>query len=272
MSKKWIAVTSSKGGTGKSVFARFLGEMLRTRQSNTWLFDGDGSVGQLLQYLGTRGADGVLEADQDPAKGVGSFPFLAHGSESAMRDSQVAITEALSGAPGTVLLDLPAASLDVLGAYESELELSTALKSSGWDPVLCLPITPYKASRRAVADALALGSGYKLVVVRSEWHGDDRDYGLWMESQLRTKFFAAGGVEIVMPRLRPWILAMLDDKSWGFHEALDHLGMLDRPVLNAWLQKAEMAVLGASEVFGLNGTPEAASKRVKPVVTAAPVA
>ena len=106
MKKKWIAVTSAKGGVGKSVFARLLGEVLRKKLSGVSLFDGDGSVGQMIQYAGTR-TDGKLDNPQDPLKGVGSFKFLSHGSESVMRDALRALTTDLANAPGPVLLDLP---------------------------------------------------------------------------------------------------------------------------------------------------------------------
>jgi len=52
--RRWILVTSGKGGVGKSLVARLLAEMKREVEPATWLLDGDGEVGQLAQYLGTR--------------------------------------------------------------------------------------------------------------------------------------------------------------------------------------------------------------------------
>jgi hypothetical protein len=264
MSRKWIAIASGKGGVGKSVVARIMGELIRHRDIPAWIMDGDGTVGQTLQYLGQRDANGRLinPADQDPAVGVGMFNLHAPGDEKAMQAALERITLELAPAPNLVLLDLPAGSLDIIAAYQRQSNLVHVLIECNWDPVLVIPITPYKASRRAVANALALGAGFKLVAIRSEWFGDDKDYGLWIKSDLRKRFLDAGGVEVLLPRLRPWILAQLDENDITFHDGIDKVSILDRQTLANWVRDAEAAILtGAGDVLGLSDRIEATSPK-----------
>ena len=149
--KRWILVTSGKGGVGKSLVARLLAEMKREAEPATWLVDG--------------------------------------------------------------------------------------------------------ASRTSIADALDLGEGYDAVAVRSEFWGNDGDYRRWLSSGLRSRLFAAGGVELVLPRLRGWIVVDLDEKHLPF-AAGTRPGVLDYPddeVLTRWLVQARTALSGAGPLLGVWG-------------------
>lgn len=68
--KRVVFVISDKGGTGKSTFARGYADHLRRKVPGSALVDADGTVGQLLQFHGTRDSKGALEPKQDPTKGV----------------------------------------------------------------------------------------------------------------------------------------------------------------------------------------------------------
>ena len=69
-------VISDKGGTGKSIFSRALADRLRRDRIDSLLVDGDGTVGQLLQFYGERDEAGRLQ-EQTPDRGV---PLLCRGS------------------------------------------------------------------------------------------------------------------------------------------------------------------------------------------------
>ena len=103
-----IATISGKGGVGKTTLARLIGETLRERAPNALLVDGNGSVGQFLQYLGERGTDGKLASPQPEPEGVRVFNL--HGDE---RDRDQ-ILNLLESNRDTIFIDLPAESLQML--------------------------------------------------------------------------------------------------------------------------------------------------------------
>jgi len=120
--RRWILVTSGKGGVGKSLVARLLAEMKREVEPTTWLLDGDGEVGQLAQYLGTRDElDRVVRGQRGDA-GVDTFALHGWRDDSGMRDVIEGLIGPLRTAQADVLVDLPAASLSVLAALERETD------------------------------------------------------------------------------------------------------------------------------------------------------
>src|SRR5512143_2166836 len=99
--KRWIMVVSDKGGTGKSIFSRAVADRLRRATANALLVDGDGTVGQLLQFYGERDDTGRLR-EQTPEHGV--MPFLMTGG---IKDRD-ALVNMLDYDKPVVLCDLPA--------------------------------------------------------------------------------------------------------------------------------------------------------------------
>jgi len=253
--KRCILVTSGKGGVGKSLVARLLAEMKREAEPATWLVDGDGEVGQLVQYLGRRDSSGRLVREQRGDEGVATFALHGWRDDAGMREVLDGLIRPLQDASADVLVDLPAASLGVLAALEREAGLSAGAARLGYRPTLVVPISPMLASRTSIADALDLGDGYDVVAVRSEFWGNDGDYRRWLSSGLRSRLFAAGGVELVLPRLRGWIVVDLDEKHLPF-AAGARPGVLDYPddeVLTRWLAQARTALSGAGPLLGVWG-------------------
>jgi len=123
----------------------------------------------------------------------------------------------------------------------------------GFRPTLVVPISPLVASRLSIADALELGSGYDIVAVRSEFWGNDGDYRRWLRSKLRAQLFERGGREVVIPRLRGWIIVDLDEDHLPFAAAI-RPGVLDYPddeMLSRWLTTARAALNIAGDLLGL---------------------
>ena len=79
--KRLILVTGQKGGVGKSTFARALLDCLRSRGRSVAAFDGDGSVGHLLQYYGEK-QNGKLKFEQNPLIGAGYYDLRNHRDNS----------------------------------------------------------------------------------------------------------------------------------------------------------------------------------------------
>jgi hypothetical protein len=252
--KRWILITSGKGGVGKSLVARLLAETKRESEPRTWLIDGDGEVGQLVQYLGQRDEGGRLLRGQRGDAGDETFALHSWRDEAGMRDLLDGLIRPLRQAPADVLVDLPAASLAVLAALEREAGLSAGAARLGYRPTLVVPISPLQASRLSIADALELGDGYDVLAVRSEFWGNEGDYRRWMQSALRNRLFERGGREVTLPRLRGWIVVDLDEKHLSF-AAGTRPAVLDYPddeILSRWLVQALAALAGAGEFLGLD--------------------
>jgi hypothetical protein len=152
-----------------------------------------------------------------------------------------------------VLVDLPAASLAVLAALERDAGLAAGAARLGFRPTLVVPISPMVASRLSIADALELGDGYDVVAVRSEFWGNDGDYRRWISSKLRAQLLERGGREVLIPRLRGWIIVDLDERHLPF-AAGTRPGVLDYPddeMLTRWLAQARLALGPAGELLGL---------------------
>lgn len=253
--KRWILVTSGKGGVGKSLVARLLAELKHETEPATWLVDGDGSdVGQLVHYLGRRDQSGRLLRGQRGDDGVESFALHGWRDDAGLREVLNGLIGPLSEASADVLVDLPAASLAVLAALEREAGLSVGAARLGYRPTLVVPISPMLASRTSIADALDLGDGYDVVAVRSEFWGNDSDYRRWLTSALRKRLLEGGGRELVIPRLRGWIVVDLDEKHLPFAAGAKP-GVLDYPddeVLSRWLVQARTALGAATDLLGLS--------------------
>jgi hypothetical protein len=252
--KRWILVTSGKGGVGKSLIARLIAEAKRETEPATWLVDGDGHVGQLVQYLGIRDDRGKLMRGQAGDAGIATLALHDWRDESGMHQILQGLIAPLRSTRADVVVDLPASSLAALTTLERDAGLSAGAERLGFRPTLVVPISPLLASRVSIADALALGPGYDLVAVRSEFWGNDGDYRRWLGSKLRTQLLERGGREVVIPRLRGWIIVDLDERNLPFAAAA-RPGVLDYPddeMLTRWLAQTRHALHTAADLLGLD--------------------
>jgi hypothetical protein len=252
--KRWILVASGKGGVGKSLIARLLAEMKREANPATWLVDGDGHVGQLVQYLGIRDDQGKLVRGQPGDVGVATLALHDWRDEAGMHEILQGLIAPLRSATADVVADLPAGSLAALTMLERDAGLAAGAERLGFRPTLVVPISPLLASRVSIADALALGHGYDVVAVRSEFWGNDGDYRRWLGSKLRTQLIGCGGREVIIPRLRGWIIVDLDERHLPF-AAATRPGVLDYPddeMLARWLAQARRALEPAADLLGLS--------------------
>jgi hypothetical protein len=243
-----IIILSGKGGVGKTTVARSVGETLRDRRPDALIADGNGSIGQTLQFLGARGDDGKLLDPQPEVGGVRVFSM--HGDERD-RDQFAALAES---AATLILADLPAESLSIVARLQEEIALFDLFAERGYEVTLAVPLTPYRASVRDVADALSLTTsvGASLVVVRNLAFGaaedpsrgdPDGDWGIWLRSQTRARVIDAGALVIDLPALRSRIMAALDDRSMTFADAQtsSEIGIADRQRLAVWLRATRAA-------------------------------
>lgn len=252
--KRLVILTSGRGGVAKSTTARALGEWYRDESKDALLVDGNGSVGQIVQFLGSRDPKTGDVMDPQPPDGVRVFQL--HESETA----RAQLVDVLESGKGIVLVDLPAESLDVLQAVEREYGLIALAGSFGYRLTLVTPITPFQASILNVASMLEFGNGsVDRVVVRNLMFGEgDRgaeDFVLWDGSELEAQAKSVGTRIVDLPKLRLKVMAQIDARSIPFGLAADlnksPLPLSYRSATNTWIAKVREAFEPAKDVLGL---------------------
>ena len=249
LTKRLILTIGDKGGTGKSTFTRLLAELHRKATTDTLLVDADGTVGQLIQFLGERDKTDALIPDQSHNNGVEYFSL--HGDETD-RDNLTSILEVGSN---TVLVDLPAASITVLKGIEEDLGFFALVKRFKYEITFVSVITPYRASVRGVRDITNLAPTATHVVVRNLKEGDADDFAFWAGSDAEKNFTGLGprGIMIDLPKLKPRICAQLDEKNIRFLDAPNwaELTLADRSRAQTWIDNATANLAPARKALGL---------------------
>ncbi|MGD7037272.1 hypothetical protein [Methylotuvimicrobium buryatense] len=222
--KKLILNLSDKGGTGKSLFTRGVADYLirRQLQSQTLLVDGDGEVGQLLQFYKSDGAISAQITDEEK------------------RDQFVEILESQKA---LIVADLPAASITHLRRLNDEIDFFRVVGDYGYQLIFCNVISPFKASVRSVKAMIELAGGHAdYVVVKNRFFGDDGEFHLYESGQGKKALAQHGGLEINMPKISTGVLAELDAKNIPFWRAIDdvQLKLAYRCRVNQWLKDLDV--------------------------------
>jgi hypothetical protein len=245
--KLFTIFLKDKGGTGASMIARFLAELHQQRKTGAYLVDGDGTTASLSKHFGLPRENADPTA-ANPANPVHTFSL--HGTESD-RDTIASLLEV--DAPKMVM-DLPATSLTVLRKIETEYQWTNMLGAHGWRATVVASITPGEESIFDLADAMAMfGERADYVAAVNMGLAEDRsDFEIWDTGETRPKFLAAGGVEIVFPRLKPRSVGKLQQRALTFAagQTSPHLGIADRSRLAKWFADAQAAIAPAAERLG----------------------
>lgn len=258
--KRLVIVASGRGGVGKSTTCRFTGEWLRDEKpGDTLLADGDGQVGQMLQFLGKRGDDGEV-LDPQPPDGVRVF---------ALHDERARgqLVDLLDAGKSSVLVDLPAASLGVLKKIDVEYGLRSLAGTYGYAVTLVTLITPYQASILDVVESLEFGDReVSRLIVRNLGLGSAEDFELFNGTEVEKMAKEAGALVVDLPPLRPAIAALIDRESVSFGKAANlqtsPLKLSYRGAVAQWIALARASFEPAREILGLDsGEPSAASKK-----------
>ncbi|MDP9025748.1 MAG: hypothetical protein M3N13_10290 [Candidatus Eremiobacteraeota bacterium] len=255
MSRRVILMASEKGGVGKSAASRLLAETLKAERSDVMLVDGDGGVGQLVQFLGARDADTGRLRDPQPSEGVHVFGF--HGGE-ASRDRLLDFLSETTA--GVVLVDLPATSLSGLAAMEATLDLSGMLAGLGFSLTVATVVTPYRASVANVTTALASFPNADHVVFRNRGLGqDDDDWELWDGSNARKAAEKAGSSIVDVPFLKTSVLVRLDASNCRFADGDSiALPVADKRRLRTFIATGGAALRAAGDRLGFASVPASA--------------
>ena len=256
--KRWIMVVSDQGGTGKSIFSRALADRLRRNRINALLVDGDGTVGQLLQFYGDRDDAGRF-CEQSSESGVMTFAMTG-----GVKDRD-AFVNMLEHDKAVVLCDLPAGSITFTRQLEQEVGLFELVALHGYQLTLVNVISPYRASTRTVSQMIELGnSRADYVVVENAWFGEQDDYILWYGgegvpvSKGKVLLEQQQGIALRMPKLEGRTGALIDAYTLPYSAAKTdkRLTLADRSRAHRWLQALDSELDKAGEVLGIATDPQ----------------
>ena len=246
-----ILVSSSKGGPGKTTFAKVVGEEHRRQNTGCIIVDADASVGGLLRHLGDRDTEGQILPVQSIDSGV-----LAIDWHQDVR-SRDAIADVLAHGRH-VLIDLPGGSLGTLKALADETGLFEIVRRTGFDPTIVCCVTPYRETWGDVRDVQAWLPDTDILAVVNEGFGDHEDFGDWRSSKTRANLLAGRGREIIFPRLEPRIAARIAWHRLRFCDAptSELLAVLDRGRVHQWLRRATASIHEVEDLLGLRPMKE----------------
>jgi len=224
--KHIILVLSDKGGTGKSVFTRALADYLIRKQlhEDLLLVDGDGEVGQLLQFYKDYGVISAQIINPDK------------------RDQFIDI---LASDKPLVLVDLPAASITHLALLDEEIGFFDLVSDHGYQLTLCNVISPFKASIRSVKAMIELADNKaNYVVVKNRFFGQDEEFHLYDAGKGKDALKKHQGIEIELPVIATGVLAEIDRRNIPFYTAMSDLSikLAYRCRINRWFHAFDQQI------------------------------
>jgi hypothetical protein len=257
--KTLILGTGEKGGAGKSTFLRGFLDLERNDGREIAAYDGDGSVGQLIQYYGERDESGHPISDQDPLSGVVPFDVRTEGD----RDTLVNL---LDTDAERVLIDLPGGVLPELGRVIDGRPASLAeeARAAGYRPVVVIVVTPMMASVRSVRQVVeTFGDLCEYVVVKNGFYGNSDQFPLYdgytdghgnqIGGKGRAQLEEHGGITITMPPLQSRTYALLDLHNLRFADAVEdgRLPRADRSRVHRWRKQLRKEIEPTAERLGV---------------------
>lgn len=221
MSKRMIIVVSSKGGVGKTTFARGIVDVLRTEGLRVSAWDADGSVGGLLKCLGQRDGGGRLSQLQDRLLGVGYYDIRRD-------DERCGLVNCISDGDELIIQDTAGGSLidccrvvDDGGADMSGF--LDVLESRGYRLSVVHLLSNLLESAVSVGqwmDALSPDRCDHIAVLNCHFGRTGSDFPLWLGytdvsgvqrgGGNRRRLIESGGAEIHLPAIPPGTYAKLD--------------------------------------------------------------
>ncbi len=259
--KRLVLVSGQKGGVGKSTFCRILLDSLRRRGRSVAAFDGDGAVGHLLQYYGSKN-NGTLALDQSPLIGVGHYDLRD-------RRGREQLLESLHMDASVLLHDLPAGALgaikeavDVTG--QSAMALVDAAKQMGYSTTVVIVINTDQASSRAVVNTIeSFGDKAKYVIVKNlngctlddfiVYDGFESAVGRRIGGNALLAARHAKAMELVMPEIYRTTAVKIDVWSLKFSDALNdqRMHIQDKMRISQWLHLLDAEIDKAGKALGV---------------------
>lgn len=236
--KRIIWVTGSKGGTGKSTFARGLLDVLLKHGVDVAAFDGDPDNSQLYRFY----------------KDVGGGVTRVAITERDGGDELLLTME--EGEAAVILVDTPAGAREVLANLEDEFGLLSALPELGYRMTMVSLLSRVKDSVNQLKYAFNEMADYDVahVVVKNLFYGDKDKFRIFDRAKVQQQIKDAGGAVIQMRDLFEDTYELLDDHDLAFQQATavsDVVLPPDVRRVNQWRKHFEAQVRLTNGLLGL---------------------
>ena len=241
MSKRVVIVTSDKGGSGKTMWARGYADWLRRQTMSAFLSDADGEVGQLLQFYGQKDASGARLAAQNGRIGV-------HFWDAKVPRQRDGFLDGIEDDADRVVIDMPGGSLGLVDEINREIGIFDTIRRAGYALTFVNVITPMRASVRTVTRMLDLFCNEPtatFVVAKNRFFGPEPDdWQIWDSSKARMALGDIGGRVVDLPMMRMRTVALIDDLSLRFCDAVAHpqVRIADRSVVMRWAKDVDDSI------------------------------
>ena len=234
--KRFIIIFGSKGGLGKTAYARFLLDELIRLNINYCAYDADRENPDLYRYYHTVGT------------GVELVDFLNIGEAGQLLENMSV------NAPDVVVLDLPASSGNgTREIFEKFGLLDTAVELGYRITLLCVINTddPVIASITMMADFCTDKVDY--VIVKNLCWGKAQEFKRWDEGNLKhTIIKDLKGIEIEMPNLDPSAFLSLSKQKTPYHLAdKDTVGFASSLLVKGFTIAARSEFIKANNYWGI---------------------
>jgi hypothetical protein len=242
--KRVVAVTSDKGGSGKSTVTRAMTDILLGRAVPLLAFDADKRNAQLHRHyhqaIAKTGGNG---------HGVTRIDLSVRGGTDALLNALDQSTAQV------VLIDFPAGGGELFERLEKEIKLLDFLDEMGYALTMVSVISRVKDCVNSLRTLMEFcGDRADHVVVKNGFFGEAERFRRFDGSKTKELLLQQGGRVIAFPDLYDDTFDAIDEKNLTFAQVLQPeagFAMADRRRVKVFLDEATKQMLVAGDLLGM---------------------
>lgn len=232
-----VMCTGDKGGTGKSVVARILLDIYRTKGINCIAYECDQSNPQLYRHY------------HKLAPGIQTLKLSERGGADALQN------DLKEHSPAVSLVDLPAGAAEYFEFLAKDVALFRNSERLGYRITMVSVLGRVKDSVVQLKRLFEYcGNLVDYVIVKNLYWGEDRKFTRYNDSKVRQAVLEAGAVELLLPELFDDIFDLIDSNDLTFREAIedDAFTLSNQSRIFDWVEASEAEFMKAAPQLGLN--------------------
>ncbi|MBW4455543.1 MAG: hypothetical protein KME55_24100 [Nostoc indistinguendum CM1-VF10] len=249
LNKRIVVCTGEKGGTGKSIVARFLLDMYLANDIHVVAYDCDSNNPQLWRHY-NRVVNG----------GVKTIKFNQHGFNEIFKNDLQQLS------PTVALMDLPSG----VGDYFKDFVQDVQSSSLGYRITMVSVLGRVKDSVIQLKRLIeACGNQVDYVVVRNLYWGEDETAFIkYNSSKTRQSVLELGAIEVDFLPIVDRVIDRIDSLDAGFTEAVNYEGIEVSVMgrLTAWITRNEPELIKAGLFLRLEGAKSRNYQTLKQVI------
>lgn len=244
ITKRVLAITSDKGGSGKSTVTRAMADIYLRHTVPLLAFDADKRNAQLHRHYNQ--AIGKAEGN---GTGVTRIDLSVRGGADALLNALERSTAEV------VLIDFPAGGGELFERLELEIKLLDFLAEMGYELTMVTVISRVKDCVNSLRTLMEFcGDKAEHVVVKNGFFGEPERFRRFDGSKTKELLLQQGGRVIAFPDLYDDTFDAIDEKNLTFSAAMEPVtgfAMADRRRVKVFLDEAERQMRLAGDLLGL---------------------